>query len=168
MYSKWIFKYLEYAVIVVPLTIGAFQIYFSKADTLSSWRGGGFGMYTEPHPVKSRVAFLINYSDGTGSWIRAYPLEERLKGDTSINKTYLNQLRGISGTIANRISFPSRIDEEKLERGLEKIRNETSLQNSVFYPADTITLQVLEIDISSENESIVQTVIYEGLLCLKK
>ena len=125
-------------------------------------------MYTEPHPVKSRVAFLINDSDGTGSWIRAYPLDERLKVDTSINKTYLNQLRGISGTIANRISFPSRIEEEKLERGLESIRNETSLQNSVYYPVDTVTLQVLEIGISSENESIVQTVIYEGLLCLKK
>jgi len=125
-------------------------------------------MYTEPHPVKSRVAFLINNSDGMGSWIRAYPLDERLEGDNSINGAYLNQFRGISGTIANRISFPSRIDEEKLERGLEGIRNETSLQNSVYYPADTVTLQVLEIGISPDNVSIVQTVIYEGKLCLKE
>lgn len=165
---KWILKNLEYSVIVIPLIVGAFQIYFSKSDNLSAWRGGGFGMYTEPHPVKSRVAFLINQSESSNNWIQVYPIDPRLEGDSSINKDYLKHLRAISGIAANRISFPSRVDLERIKQELISIHDGSNLQNDVFTPTDTIMLQVLEIGISSDYLSVVQRKIYDVKLCVKK
>ena len=165
---RWILKNLEYAVIIIPLILGAFQIYFSKSDNLSAWRGGGFGMYTEPHPVKSRVAFLITQSESSTNCIRVYPIDPRLAGDSSINKKYLNQLKGISGIAANRISFPSRMDLERIRQKLKSIRDGSNLQNDIFNPTDTVVVQVLEIGISNDYSSVEQRKIFDAKLCLKR
>ena len=107
-----VLKHIEYLIIIIPIIVAGIQIYLNKADTLSAWRGGGFGMYTEPHPVKSRVAFLINNTNPENNWIRVYPLDERFGRESYSNNSYLSELKQISAVVASRISFPSRIDED--------------------------------------------------------
>ncbi len=37
--------------------VAGFQIYLSQSDTLTQWKGGGFGMYTSVHPTFNKVTF---------------------------------------------------------------------------------------------------------------
>ncbi|MEM9061709.1 MAG: hypothetical protein AAGD13_14710 [Pseudomonadota bacterium] len=58
-------KTLVGAVIALAVAIAAFQFAQSVFGDQTRWKGGGFGMYTEPHP-NSRVAWLIlTDRDGT-------------------------------------------------------------------------------------------------------
>ncbi|MCU0826758.1 MAG: hypothetical protein MUE52_04985 [Tabrizicola sp.] len=43
------------------LMVGVFghQFVTSQGNVLSPWKGGGFGMYTQPHGIEERAAFLV-------------------------------------------------------------------------------------------------------------
>ncbi len=58
-------------VIVVTANVG-FQFYTHKNTALSPWKGGGFGMYTDPH-ADSRTVWLEMRSGGELAQIRLYP-----------------------------------------------------------------------------------------------
>lgn len=49
-----------------------FQAYTHKTTPLLAWKGGGFGMYTEPHAEDRGVWLRFNGTDGTAS-VRIWP-----------------------------------------------------------------------------------------------
>lgn len=49
-----------------------FQAYTHKTTPLLAWKGGGFGMYTEPHAEDRSVWLTFKGADGTAS-VRVWP-----------------------------------------------------------------------------------------------
>ncbi len=63
------------AIVVGAVTLG--QVVNSNQTTLTSWKGGGFGMYTDPHP-NNRIVWLVVESPDAVRQIRLMPNSERL------------------------------------------------------------------------------------------
>lgn len=53
-----------YALIAVVAIITLAQLVHSNTSALSSWKGGGFGMYTDPHPTRRVVWLGLESADG--------------------------------------------------------------------------------------------------------
>lgn len=46
------------ALVGLLVAIAAVQTYLSQTTILSPWKGGGFGMYSAPHPTQLRAIFV--------------------------------------------------------------------------------------------------------------
>ena len=44
--------------VVLIVVVAAAQTYLAQTTLLSPWKGGGFGMYSAPHPTQLRAIFL--------------------------------------------------------------------------------------------------------------
>lgn len=55
-----------------------FQFYTHKTTALTAWKGGGFGMYTVPHPDGRTIWLEMQGKDGVAE-IRVYPENENLR-----------------------------------------------------------------------------------------
>mgnify|MGYP000395070035 CR=1 FL=1 len=65
----------QLAVSVLALVVGAnvlLQMYMHKTTPLTAWKGGGFGMYTEPHGEDRSVWIEVEGQNGVGA-IRLWP-----------------------------------------------------------------------------------------------
>jgi hypothetical protein len=71
-------KYWLIVFISLPLIIAGLQLYLHVTSDLVSWRGGGFGMYSDPHTNSSRYLWIIGTKDNKPLGIRLSPLDERL------------------------------------------------------------------------------------------
>ena len=71
-------RILEYSVILIPILVAVSQFFLYKNTNLTLWKGGGFGMYSDPHPAVSRHIWLTGESAGTKTYYRLLPLDERL------------------------------------------------------------------------------------------
>jgi len=65
-------KLLAIVLIVLVAANVAWQFYTHKTTALSPWKGGGFGMYTEPHS-DSRTVWLEMRSGDDLAQVRLYP-----------------------------------------------------------------------------------------------
>lgn len=78
MFSKmlnWVGVRAKAAVTLLALVVAAnviLQMYTHKTTALTAWKGGGFGMYTEPHGEDRSVWLQVAGVDGIAS-IRLWP-----------------------------------------------------------------------------------------------
>ena len=68
---------MKYIVPLLILLVAFSQLIIWKGKSYSKWKGGGFGMYTEPHPLSHRVAWLNASHDGRKEKIRIYPFDSQ-------------------------------------------------------------------------------------------
>ena len=61
---------------VVALGIAAVQFWLSNTTPLSRWKGGGYGMYTEPHANDRTVWALIDLAEGRVP-VRLFPVSAK-------------------------------------------------------------------------------------------
>ena len=68
------------AIVLITLIIAnaGFQFYTHKTTALTAWKGGGFGMYTEPHADGRTVWLEMRGGNGTVE-MRVYPENEELR-----------------------------------------------------------------------------------------
>jgi len=66
-------KNAEFILIVIVLAVIGVQIYHSQVNNLSQWKGGGFGMYADPHPLTHRTVWLEGIQNGRDRKIRIFP-----------------------------------------------------------------------------------------------
>jgi len=66
-------KIADFILIVIVLAVIGFQIYHSQVNNLSQWKGGGFGMYADPHPASHRTVWLEGIKNGRNRKIRIFP-----------------------------------------------------------------------------------------------
>ena len=153
----------EYLVLLIPLVIAVIQLYYSNFDNLSAWRGGGFGMYTEPHPVHYRTAFICFDNDDTGSesCLRIYPADLGVVEDDS-KASYSKA----SGIVRSRITFPSRIDNDQLADQLKIIK--ANAGQKALRTEDCVLLKVFEIGLSEDGGTLNNDLIYEKKICLRE
>ena len=66
------------AIFGVVAFVALVQVVLSSSANLSRWKGGGFGMYSEPHPYSSRSLWIkLRHPIGT-TYLRLSPLDPRL------------------------------------------------------------------------------------------
>ena len=64
-------------ILALMVTIASIQVVMANNGLISRWKGGGFGMYTDPHPHANRQVWLhIQHPDGTMSFARLQPRSE--------------------------------------------------------------------------------------------
>ena len=71
-------KSLATVLICLIITNVFFQFFTHKTTALTAWKGGGFGMYTAPHPDGRAVWLELQGQDGFVE-IRVYPENEDLR-----------------------------------------------------------------------------------------
>jgi len=70
-FSKW-----NTVVPIVALSVIAIQVFLVKQENLSRWKGGGFGMYSEPHYHMNEIR-VSNLEIPLDSLIKQDPVIER-------------------------------------------------------------------------------------------
>jgi hypothetical protein len=71
-------KLLATALVVLIIANVCFQFYTHKTTTLTPWKGGGFGMYTEPHADGRTVWLEMQGASGVVQ-MRVYPENEIIR-----------------------------------------------------------------------------------------
>ncbi len=71
-------RLLVIALVGLIIANAGFQFYTHKTTALTAWKGGGFGMYTEPHADGRTVWLEMRGGNGTVE-MRVYPENEELR-----------------------------------------------------------------------------------------
>lgn len=66
------------ALVAVAICIAVVQFGLARFGSQSSWKGGGFGMYTEPHPQNRKVWAVLS-SGGRDYPVLLWPVTEALR-----------------------------------------------------------------------------------------
>ena len=80
---------LIWALAVLAAANVLIQLYTHKTTALTAWKGGGFGMYTEPH-VDSRSVWLTFTIGGQSAHLRLWPESEAMsvwRADISVQNS---------------------------------------------------------------------------------
>ena len=64
---------------VLCFIVALAQLILSQVSQISPWRGGGYGMYTEPPPFESRTVWLGLNQDGRETYFRINPPDGRIR-----------------------------------------------------------------------------------------
>ena len=143
---------LEVLLLAVILLFATLQIIFSNASNLTTWRGGGFGMYTDPHPRTSRFVWIEGTRDGVRTAVRLYPADERFAEETSHPSQFNVDLNRL--TIAARESrdFPAIANPAALKGEIEEFlithgENDVVLE---LFPRGDVRLKVVEVLITPD------------------
>lgn len=70
-------------IFAIVALVALVQVVLSTSTTLSRWKGGGFGMYSEPHPYGSRCLWVELRDPSGATYLRLSPLDRRLDGALS-------------------------------------------------------------------------------------
>jgi len=68
---------LETLLLGVVIAVAALSLYRSQTSDLHRWKGGGFGMYTDPHPSR-RMMWIEGEIAGEHTAFRVYPIDWRM------------------------------------------------------------------------------------------
>lgn len=101
-------KAARWILILLPLCVACFQFYFSQRSTLNRWKGGGFGMYSAPHP-DHRAIWIEIIKDSLSEKIKIFPIPNTKQKD--IGKAF----QIIEPLIWPVIVFPSSVNYSQTE-----------------------------------------------------
>lgn len=111
-------KIAKLFLLVLPLGVALFQVWFSNTSNLSRWKGGGFGMYTGMHPNNRSV--WVKIEDGNGSHflrVDAQPKDSSEKN--GLVKSIHQILKPKMGRLKN---FPGSLDAKFLNQSLDEVK----------------------------------------------
>ena len=166
MIPKRYLKLLEYSVIVIPILVALSQFVLYKTSDLTLWKGGGFGMYSTPHPVTSRHAWLIGETDGEPTFYRMHHLDERLNLDQLKDESLQVCLQDFVSDAKYILYFPSLASKRELN---ERYKQLTSLidpnsEEQAIIPLESTKLVVTELRLTPDFKRIEMESVYEHAL----
>lgn len=147
------------------------QMYLHKTTPLLAWKGGGFGMYTEPH-AEDRAVWLHLQGQGGTAFIQLWPettpfLEWREAARVS-GGAYLAALT----KNAERFRFyPRDVQAARLINQLSRVRwpktlvGHVSPENDATFAPDSLTIEVYENRYDLESNTVTRNSVfkYSGL-----
>lgn len=149
-------RFLEILLISLPVLIAAVQIYLSSTSNLTSWRGGGFGMYTEPHPLVSRFIWMEGVGRDSLVAVRLYPLDERLQARFVRRSGIKIALEHLKSVARESREFPAIANRKKMEAEwlwfLDHYGDDPTIQS--LFPVSSLRLKVVEIWLSPDFHSL--------------
>ena len=62
---RWVYKWVMLCVIpAIAITVAARQLYLSTTGELSTWKGGGMGMFASSEQITRYVKIYLIFADG--------------------------------------------------------------------------------------------------------
>jgi len=156
-----------YALPAVAVLVALLQLFLVSTSDLSRWKGGGFGMYADPHPNSARQAWLEAESpDGTVA-LRLYPRDDRLAW-RAIGSSARRVVRDLERIAREGRNFPSRIDPAGVSGRLRYLRR-TDVEGRLgdLLRSGTVHLKFVEVAIGADRSSIAPRVLYDHRLELE-
>ena len=158
-----------YLFLSVPIAVAVTQLALTACCDLTSWRGGGFGMYSDPHPKVSRYVWLVGESrDGDGeAAVRLSPLDDRLRGRrTRDSYRYAGWLKRIEQIAYRGKNFPVQLDDAAIAtriRALLAKYGDDSVIEAVF-PYKDLELRLIEVYLAPDYRSVESRTLLERRL----
>lgn len=143
---------LETLLLLIPLAVAAVQFHRSQYSDLTSWRGGGFGMYADSHPRHSRFVWVTGTLDGQRAAVRLYPPDDRIY-DRNRRQTDLQiSLRRLRDDAYESRDWPAGADLTDLSAAYRELLDYHGDEGPVAFllPTANLELQIVEILISED------------------
>lgn len=158
---------LEIGLVAVPILIASIQLFFYKTSDLTSWRGGGFGMYSDPHPNISRNVWLTGEGDSRAVAIRLYPLDERLHEVLLRNTKLRRDLEKLERVARWSRNFPSSTNLSHLDDAWHQFMEDQSGNAAILalFPHTEAQVKVVEVAIAEDFKSVASRTISDRRLC---
>lgn len=139
-------KYWLYAFLAVPLIVAFAQIYIHVTSDLVSWRGGGFGMYSDPHISGSRYAWIVGVNNNDTLAIRISPIDNRLTTQNCGESGFYYDSMSFDDIAWDYLDFPSGKSLKPLKDYynyyIEKYKDETLVQQC--FPTESLRFVVMQ------------------------
>lgn len=145
------------ALLLIMLGTAAHQFYTSWDGMLSPWKGGGFGMYTAPHPENARATYLIV----DGHALRMAPPDPKLVAwIASVDPGSAQYLERLVEQARTMRSYPRAAAADRLMAGAARVIWDKVLLDAWLdvgvQPASEMEVVVMEIA-RRPSESIIET-----------
>ena len=143
---------LETLLLLIPLAVAAVQIHRSQNSDLTSWRGGGFGMYSDSHPRHSRFVWVTGTVNGKRTATRLYPPDDRIYDRNQRETSLQISLRNLRDDAYESRDWPAGADLTDLTEAYRQLLEHHGGEESVAWllPTANLELQVVEILISED------------------
>ncbi len=138
-------KYLIIAFVSIPLLIAGIQLYFHVTSDLVSWRGGGFGMYSDPHTNSSRFLWITGINGDKLQGVRLSPLDDRLYIKSTGEHHFYRAINKLEDVGHDHLNFPSSKDLRPLKELYQNFieeHGENELVQDIF-PTDSLRFIVM-------------------------
>lgn len=161
--KKRCIKILEYGVVVIPILIAVSEFILYKTSDLSLWKGGGFGMYSDPHPSTARHVWLIGENRGRQTYCGLYNMDARLDINRIQNGALREHLYDLGDYALDMRNFPSMTSKQKLNESYRQMLSELGPEpvDLSMIPREFTKLVVTELRISRDFRHIEMIPIYE-------
>lgn len=160
---------LEYVVVAVPVLVALLHLVMIQSSTQTRWKGGGFGMYADPHPNSYRVVWLIGEdADGEDVAFSLDPFDDRVRHKRIEARSRRVALRVLHDIAEDSKNFPERTNVAAIRAQLQTLRatededEDEELQRALkLLPLRTVRMRVTEISINEEYTALEAKPIYD-------
>jgi hypothetical protein len=160
-------RLLEGLLILALVLVATVQVFLSNTSNLTTWRGGGFGMYTDPHPHLGRPVWLQGEHDGSARAVRLAPLDERLQAGCRRNTALRRDMHDLLRVGSRSQGFPAAADlcwaRGQLLGFLKKHGTDPGI--TALFPTSDLRMTVLEIGITPDYQRLGSRVLSDRDLC---
>ena len=159
---------VEYVVVAIPVLIAALHIPLVETSSQTRWKGGGFGMYSDPHPNSYRVVWLAGESeDGESRAFALEPFDDRVRRSRIQTRSKRKALRELHEIAEHGKNFPAFIDRNALAKLLRSLGRQSSDDEELdraleLLPRRDVRLRVMEIEINPEYSALETKQVYEA------
>jgi len=146
----------EWLLLAVPVVVAAVQVFLSTTSDLTTWRGGGFGMYSDAHPNQSRNIWLTGEREGEPRAVRVFPLDERIRYGAMRAGPLTRALADVRREARRVRNFPSAASGEGLVEEVRELLEEHGAEPVVaeLFPREGFGLTVMEVAITPDFEAL--------------
>ena len=146
---------------LIPISVACIQTYLTSATDLTRWRGGGFGMYSDPHPNQGRNVWLMGTREGRLAAVRLFPADERW--DAAEEKALREAVADLKREAMEFRDFPSLPRLDAIQSVVGDLLEEHGDRPRVaaLVPDRDLRIEVIEIAISADWDSLQATRIAE-------
>jgi hypothetical protein len=151
----------------VPILVALLHLVMIQSSSQTRWKGGGFGMYADPHPNSYRVVWLVGETeDGEEAAFSLDPFDRRVNHrriDAPSRRVALRVLHDVAEDSKN---FPELINLELMNTQLRLLRatdsDDDELQRVLeLLPRNDVRLRVSELSINEQYTALEAKPIYE-------
>lgn len=141
---------------MLPILVALLHLVMIESSSQTRWKGGGFGMYADPHPNSYRVVWLVGKSeDGEEAAFSLDPFDRRVNHrriDAPSRRVALRVLHDVAEDSKN---FPELTNVDLISAQLRLLRatesEDEELQRVLkLLPLDDVRIRVMEISINEK------------------
>jgi hypothetical protein len=157
----------EFLLIALPIIVAVLQVRLVDTSNLTRWKGGGFGMYAEPHPASARNIWLTDGADA-GVCIRLFPLDGRLERAAMQDVGLCRALEALADLARDHRNFPALKRTAPLRSALSHFYEDYGTLPSItgIMPHGDCRLQATELWLSADYHQIESRLIGDRSLCV--